>query len=318
MRLQPALLTLIFSASALFSADAALLNLVMPEARMVAGIDVERSRDSFLGRKLLEQLDAKDTELAKFVALTGFDPRRDLREILIAAPNASSKDAPMLFIVRGVFDTGRLNGALRVAGIAPVESIGGVELFTKKEDKDHMSLAFVDGTLAIAGNIDMVRAALKRRSGSASALNAATYAKVQSISRTNDLWFVSSIPVAELSGALPSNNSVPPGMMGGEAFAGIEQSARGIRLGADVMELTAETVSKTEKDATGLADVARFLATLVQMNRSNPDVKALATALDSMKVSTDARTTRLSISLPTAELEKMLKATVKPAPAKKI
>ena len=71
---------------------------------MVAGIDVERARDSFLGRKLLEQMDTKDAEFAKFVAMTGFDPRRDLREIIIATPDANTKNPPALILVRGIFD----------------------------------------------------------------------------------------------------------------------------------------------------------------------------------------------------------------------
>ena len=54
------------------------------------------------------------------------------------------------------------------------------------------------------------------------------------------------------------------------------------------------------------------------MNRSNPEVKSLAEALDLMKVTTDARTTTVTIALPVAELEKLMKSAVKPAPAKKI
>ena len=125
MRLQPVLLSIILSAAAAFGADSALLNLVMPEARMVAGIDVERARDSFLGRKLMEQLDnGKEAgDFAKFVALTGFDPRRDLKEILIATPDANTQNPPALILVRGTFDMSRINRFLKVTGIAHAECI---------------------------------------------------------------------------------------------------------------------------------------------------------------------------------------------------
>ncbi len=321
MRLQPVLLSIILSAAAAFGADSALLNLVMPEARMVAGIDVERARDSFLGRKLMEQLDnGKEAgDFAKFVAMTGFDPRRDLKEILIATPDANTKNPPALILVRGTFDMSRINGFLKVAGIAPAETISGIDFYTKPDTKDDMGFAVLDGSLAIAGNKAVVRSALQRRSGSGSALTATTYSKVQSLSRSNDIWMVTSIPVAELSGALPGGGAGPAGgMMGGDAFKGIEQAAMGLRFGADVMELTAETVSRTEKDATSIADVVRFLSTMVQMNRDKPEVKAFATALDAMKLTTDAKTTRLTISLPVAEMEKMMKSSAKSAPAKKI
>lgn len=318
MRLRSTLLPLILSGSAVFAADSALLNLVMPEARMVAGMDVERARDSFLGRKLMEQLDTKHGEFAKFAEMTGFDPRRDLREVIIATPDANTKNPLALILVRGVFDTGRINGFLKVAGIAAAENLGGVDFYTKANAKEDMGFAIIDGTLALAGPREVVRAALRRRAGAASALTASTYSKVQSMSKSNDIWAVTSIPVAELSSAMPGGNGAAGGMMGGDAFKGIEQAAMGVRFGTEAMELTAETVSKTEKDATGIADVVRFLATMVQMNREKPEVKAFAVALDAMKLTTDARTTTLTISLPMAEMEQMFKAGSKPGAAKKI
>jgi len=318
MRLQTTVLSLILSASAIFAADSALLNLVMPEARMVMGIDVERARDSFLGRKLLEQMDSHNGEFAKFVAMTGFDPRRDLREVIVATPDVNTKNPPALILVRGVFDTGRINGFLKTAGVAAAENLGGVDFYTQANSKEDMGFALIDGSLAIAGPKEVVRAALRRRTGTGSALTASTYSKVQSLSRGNDIWAVTSIPVAELSSAMPGGNAGTGGMMGGDAFKGIEQAAMGIKFGNEAMELTAETVSKTEKDATGIADVVRFLSTMVQMNREKPEVKAFATALDAMKLTTDAKTTTLTISLPMAEMEKMFKSQIKPAAPKKI
>lgn len=317
MRFQPLLLALLLSASAAFSADSALLNLVMPEARMVAGMDVERARNSYLGKKMLESMDSKDSEFAKFVALTGFDPRRDLREVILASPDANSKNSPLI-LVRGVFDLGRINGFMKGAGVATSENIGGVDFYIKANSKEDMGFAMIDSSLAIAGSKDVVRAALNRRAGSGSALTAATYSKVQSLSRANDIWMVTSIPVAELSNALPPGGPAPSGMMGGDAFKGIEQAAMGVRFGGDTMDLTAEAVSKTEKDATSIADVIRFLSTMVQMNRDKPEVKALASALDAMKLTTDAKTTTLMISLPVAEMEKMFNSGAKKAPTKKI
>jgi len=316
MRWQSVFLSLLLSASALFSADSALLNLVMPEARMVAGIDIERARNSFLGRKMIEQMDTKDGDFAKFVTMTGFDPRRDLREVIFAAPDANTKNAPALILVRGVFDMGKINGFLKGTGVASTETLAGTDFYTKAGAKEDMGFAFLDSSLAIAGTRDSVRSALQRRAASRSTLEAATYAKVQNMSRNNDIWMVTSIPVSELSNAIPGGAPGPSGMMGGDAFKGIEQAAMGVRFGGETMDLTAETVSKTEKDATSIADVVRFLSTMVQMNRDKPEVKALATALDAMKLTTDARTTRLTISLPVADIEKMINQSGKPAPKK--
>lgn len=301
----PRFLALVLSATAIFAADPALLNLVMPEARVVAGIDVEKARDSFLGQKLLAEMSKKEGELAKFTQMTGFDPRRDLKEIVIASSDANTKNPPALVVVRGTFDTGKIRAFLTTTGLAAAENIGGVDYF-QKAGAEEMGMAFLSDSVAIAGSPAIVRSALSRRSATASALAADTTAKVQSFSQGNDIWMVTSIPVADLSNAIPgtSKGGGPAGMMQGDAFKGIEQMAFGLRFGATTMDLTAETVSRSQKDATGLADVVRFLSTMVQMNREKPEVKGLATALDAMSLTTNDRTTRLTISLPVTEIEK--------------
>lgn len=304
--------------AAAWGADPALLNLVMPEARVVAGMDVQRARNSYLGQKFMEQLDAKGGDFAKFAALTGFDPRRDLREIVVAAADAASKDSPALVVVRGAFDTARINGFMKVAGLTPSETLGGIDLFVKPDSKENMGFAIIDSSMALAGNTDLVRAALKRRVGGTPGLSAGAYAKLQSMSAANDIWLVSSLPVAELAHAMPGSNRTPRNMMGGDAFRGIEQSALGVRFGTENVEVNAEAVSRTEKEASGVADVVRFLSSLIQMNRSNPDLKALATALEAMTLTTDAKTTKVSISLPTSEIEKMLKTAGRTPGARKI
>lgn len=321
MRMQSILFSLILSVPALFGADPALLNLVMPEARVVAGIDVERARDSFLGRKIIAEMDpAKSADFGKFLTATGFDPRRDLREILFAASDAkvTGKNSPGLVLLRGSFDVSRINGFLTTTTGVTSELVGGVSLYAKTGTKEDTGFALLDSSLAIAGHKNMVRAALLRRSANGAALGGDTYAKAQTMSRANDIWLVTSMPVSELSTAIPGGKDAAPGMMNGEAFKGIEQAAMGIRFATEVMELTAETLSRTEKDATGIADVVRFLSTMVQMQREKPEVKALATALDQMKLTTDARTTKLSISLPVAEMEKLMNQPKKAAAPKKI
>lgn len=319
MRLTLLLLASLFPATVALAADSALLNLVMPEARMVAGIDVERARDSFLGQKLLAEIHSKSNDdMAKFIAMTGFDPRRDLREILVAAPDAQNKKAPALIALRGTFDAQKLSAFIKSSGGAKVENFSGVDVYSKADSKEDMGFAFLDGAVAVAGNIDAVKAAIGRRGNRSAALPAATLAKVQNLSQNNDIWMLSSIPVSELQNALPvTPPAASQGMMNGEAFKGIEQAAMGVRFGGTTMDVMAETISRTEKDATAIADIVRFLSTMVQLNRDKPEVQALATALDAMKLTTEARTTRFSITVPVADLEKMM-ATKSKAPAKKI
>ena len=68
----------------LHAADPQLLNMVPPDAKVLAGINVDQARNSPLGQFLLAMMPA-DAGFQQFVAVSGFDPRRDLHEILVAA-----------------------------------------------------------------------------------------------------------------------------------------------------------------------------------------------------------------------------------------
>ncbi|MBM3787036.1 MAG: hypothetical protein FJW30_21980 [Acidobacteria bacterium] len=290
-------------AASLYGADSSLLKFIMSDARFVAGVDVDRAKDSSIGRKMMEELNSQESELMKVTAATGFDPRRDIREILVASPDSNSKNGPALVIIRGAFDVVKIKAYAAISGFASTDVVNGADFFSAK-NKDDNALAFLDGTLALAGDRATVRAALQRKNATSPGLNAETIAKILAISQANDIWLVSTLPVAELSKALP-NGGPSGGMMGGDAFKGIEQAALGLRFNADAMEITAETMSKEAKDATAVADVVRFLATMVQMNRDKAEMKGLAGALDAMKLSAEGRTTRLTISLPMADMERM-------------
>src|SRR5260370_30991921 len=68
------------------AADPQLLKLVMPDAKVVSGIDIDKVRSTPFGMFFLNQLPAPDPEFQQFVTPTAFDPRRDLTQILFARP----------------------------------------------------------------------------------------------------------------------------------------------------------------------------------------------------------------------------------------
>jgi hypothetical protein len=147
-------------------------------------------------------------------------------------------------------------------------------------------------------------------------LPAATYAKAQDMSRENDVWMVTSLPVAQLAEKMP--DSAPGqlnGMMKGDMFRSVEQASMGVKFAATMLHLTMEAAVRSDKDATAMADVARFLAGMVQLNRDKPEVAGLAAAFDSMQLTTKARNVRLTMSMPQAEIEKLVKA-ARTAPVK--
>ena len=61
------------------AADPQLLNLVMPDAKMMAGVNVDQAKASPFGQYVLLQAQAQNQQLQQMVTLTGFDPTRDLQ-----------------------------------------------------------------------------------------------------------------------------------------------------------------------------------------------------------------------------------------------
>ena len=78
----PAIALLLFS-GLLPAADQQLMNLLMPDAKVVAGVNVDQAKNSPFGQFMLSRMQAGDGGLGKLTGATGFDPRRDLREILM-------------------------------------------------------------------------------------------------------------------------------------------------------------------------------------------------------------------------------------------
>jgi len=309
MRITRFFIAPILAAFSAMAADTALLNMIMADARFVAGIDIDRAKASPLGKKFIEELDKKDSDIGKMVAATGFDPRRDLREVVMASNDLNSNKGPGLILMRGAFDASKIKAFINVTGAGKIENFNGVELLSSATE-DNFRAAIIDPSLVVFGNSDTVKAAVQRKGASTAAMSAAALAQVRSLSQSNDIWMVSTMPMAEMTKAMPSTGGASAGgmmggMMNGDVLKGIQQAAFGVRFMAEVIELTAETVSQNEKDATAIADVVRFVSTMVQMNRNNPEMKGIATALDAMKLTTDAKTTRLQIALPMNDMEKM-------------
>ena len=304
----------LFWVSSALGADAGLLNLVMPEAKVIAGMDVARAKSSPFGQLFMKNMNLRDEDLVRFLALTGFDPARDVTEVVIASVDTNtSAGANSILLVRGNFDGARLRAALVRNGLSVLQVVTGVEMLAKKGEKG--AVAFVDASLAVAGDAAAVKAALERRAGGMG-LPAATYAKAQDMSRENDVWMVTSLPVAQLAEKMPENAPGQlNGMMKGDMFRSVEQASMGVKFAATMLHLTMEAAVRSDKDATAMADVARFLAGMVQLNRDKPEVAGLAAAFDSMQLTTKARNVRLTMSMPQAEIEKLVK-TARTAPVK--
>jgi hypothetical protein len=293
------------------AADPTLMNLVMPDARMISGFNIERAKASPFGQFLLSQMAASDPGFEKFVAGTGFDPRRDLHEILLAS-SGTPESARAIVLVKGFFDAPRimaiakLNGAVirtyKDVAVMYGTQRGGPWSFNMGATKTEGAFAILDNATAALGDARSLRSVIDRRSGGRG-LNPRLATRAQQLSEQYDIWGVSMMPVSEWASKVPDQNV--SGVMQGDALRSIEQSSGGIRFG-NVIEISGEAVTRSEKDATALADVIRFLTGLVQLNQKDARITGPAKLLQSLDLRTEGNVMKLSLFVPEADLEKFI------------
>ncbi|NWF84829.1 MAG: hypothetical protein HXY18_13485 [Bryobacteraceae bacterium] len=287
-----------FAAGALMlpAADPALLSLAPAGAKMIAGIDADRAKNSPFGQRLMAQIREDDKGFQEFLAQTGFDPRRDIREVVVAGTEDKKQG---IILIRGTFDTAKIKAAMLAHGAAATQ-YQGVEIWSGGGKKNEGAIAILTATLAIGGSDEMVKAALDRRAASGPAIAPALAAKINDWSSRYDAWFVSTGPLGP--------NATKMGTLNGAANFSVDsilEAAAGARFLADI-DVAAETVMRSAQDAAALADVIRFLASMVRMNAGQNGVdENVLRVIDTLQVSTADAVTRVSVTVPEQTLEKV-------------
>ncbi|HMD50910.1 MAG TPA: hypothetical protein VKG79_17480, partial [Bryobacteraceae bacterium] len=166
------LLTLAILPAGLFAADPGLLRLVMPDAKVVAGLQVDRTRDSQFGQFVLSQMQLNDPAFQQFVAETGFDPRKDIQELVIASNwQSAAAQSRWLVMAKGAFDLDKIQRAAERSGAA-ASSYQGATVYSfagrGSPDSDN-AIAFLDASSAVMGDAASVKAAVGRKKSGAAA-----------------------------------------------------------------------------------------------------------------------------------------------------
>jgi hypothetical protein len=293
--------------------DPALLRMVPAGAKVVAGIDVQTAAASPFGQFVLARAQQGDEDLQKLVQATGFDPRRDITELLFVSLDTTRPRGSGLVLARGRFDIDRLIAYAQAHTKATVGSYSGVNLVSIG-DGGHGAFAFLDANTAVAGDAANVKAALDRRSGGVT-LEQQVASKVQDMSASYDAWMVTA---GGFDGRFmpPMGAGSPKTPVNGAVLQSIEQTSGGVKFGSTV-QLAGEAVTRSDKDASALVDVLSFFTSMIQLNRERPEVAQFATALDSLKVSAAGPAVRVTMSIPEADLERIM-SQPKAAPKKRV
>jgi hypothetical protein len=277
---------------ALPAADPQLLNLVPPDAKVLAGVNVEQAKGTLFGQYVLTQIQSADQDMQTVIALTGFDPTRDVRETLVASNGTSNSG---LALARGTFDVAKLTAAANLKG-AVSENYKGVNIL--EDPKQTHGLAFLDASTVIAGDVASVKGALDRRAN-LQPLPAAVLVTVNQLSNTQDAWVLTTVAPATL--APPNKNAqngqIPP------AFQTVQSASGGVKFGNNVV-FTGQAQADTAQNATSLGDMIKLLINLAQMNAGqNQQAAALAKAV---QVSATGATLNVSLSLPEDQFQQLI------------
>ncbi len=300
-----ALATAFLSASSFVSAaDPALLNLVMPDAQVVAGVNVAKAKTSPFGQFLLRQM-PEDGDFAKFINASGFDPRRDLQEVLMATTMGQHSG---LVAARGNFDASKISALVAAEGKHTITTYNGAQLLAATDAKMNQALAFFDGNFAVAGDLALVKAAIDRRKTN-NAINPQLAAKVAMYGAA-DAWTVSLVPLSSLGGKAGQAGAGPlNGMLQGDLLKNVTETSGSLTFDSPV-RVTGELVATSDKDATALGDVVKFLASMIQTDGGEAGAP-VATLMKNLSVSTEGKILKLALAIPEAELESLIQSSGK-------
>jgi tellurite resistance protein len=283
--------------SALPAADPRLLNLAMPDATVLAGVNVDQAKATPFGQYVLATLaQSQDQKLQQLAVLTGFDPRRDVHELLLASGSAPANKTG-LALALGTFDPDKIAAAAQSAG-AGAETYGGVSII---EDPQHQNgFAFLDSTLVVAGDLANVKAAIDRRAGGPT-IPAALAAQASQLSSAEDAWAISTVPPSTLR---PPAAAPATGINVQNALQKIESASGGVKFGS-VVVAAGQAQAATPQDASSLGDVMKLFVSMAQLSAAqHPEAAALA---QSLVVTTQGSTVKITLSLPEDQIQQLVK-----------
>jgi hypothetical protein len=278
------------------AADPGLLRFAPADSRFFSGIQVAQSLRTPFGQYVVSQMEPDDEDLRKLVSEAGIDIRRDVESILIGTAG-DSEDSRSLIIARGQFHPEQFIAAASARG-ASVAAWHGIQVATLKGAKSESAVAFVDAGVALVGDAETVRAAIDR-SGASSNLSPEFQARMRELSATYDAWFLSNGPPGDfVAGKLADQNLGDA--VHSNLLAAVVEASGGLKFDPDGVRFRGTAVARSQKDASALRDVVKFIAGLVQVDKASK-----ATLVQSLEATADGNVVRLSLSMPEAVVEQL-------------
>ncbi len=267
--------------------DAVLVKMVPPGTTSLAGAHMDRIKTTDFYKKLVEQ--HKLPSVDQFAAETGFDPRRDVRELLFANTVTGG-----VLVARGTF---RLNEASLVKGAKRMKH-GEYNIWTGTNG----AFCVLDATLVAAGDLSSVEAALDEwKSGKHNAAQS-LLARAKDVDPGSQFWGVSSGFAGFLADHMPRAAS---GVDFSRVFRGLEDTwfdadfSKGLRG-------QVHGVAATDQDAINLRDAAKGLIGFGRLSvpENQPEMLKL---WDGITVDQQGRTVAIRADIPQSMVDQMVR-----------
>ena len=300
--------------SSAFAADPQLMTMVMPDARIMAGMNATKARSSPFGQFVVSKVSALGAEVQPLIAATGFDPFQDVAEVLAATAADPSKPTGIL-LVRGNFNPDKIGALVTGRSGVLVEPYDGSTLIslTNPNNKTSMAVAFIGSSLAVAGDLASVKAAVDRNGGAVT-IDPALAAQVSQLSSTEDAWVASSASLASL---IPANAGAPtatgPAAQVMPILTSIQSFSAGVNFAANI-QLSAQAVTNSPQNGAALGAVLQLGLNLLSMSApANGQASSLTQFAQTVQITPNGPAVSISASIPEAQAEALVNQILKPA-----
>jgi len=276
--------------------DNVLGKMVPPGATSLVGAHMDLIKQASMYQKLLAVQGL--SQLDQFARETGFDPRRDVREILFVTEAQGS-----VLLARGSF---HVNPA--VMKNSTRTRVGQYDIWGQGED----GFCILDPTLAAAGNIPAIRETLTEWTSGPHTAAQHLLSYASAVNPQYQIWGVSTGTGNFLADHPPAANS-------GLDFSAIFRSLQDYWFQADFstgMKAEIHATTHTEKDAMNIRDAARGLIGLGRLN--TPDNQSdLLKIWDGISVDQQGRSVSISADVTQDLVDRLVQLLNPPARPRK-
>jgi hypothetical protein len=309
-----ALLALSGGTTAFASVESDLMAMAPAETTLLTGIDVARTKASPFGAYLLNEMTRGDGHFPEFMGATGFDPRRDLQQVLLAGvAGKSGPNSRFAILARGTFDESRIRAAVLANG-GSISAVNGTETLlipkhhtNEQRENAQVGLAFPKPGLAVLGDLKTLEEVLSPKTAN-QGLDGQLVDQVNRVGSENDVWFATLMSGSFLGHQLANATR---SVANSAVLKSILRSSGGMQFG-NTVAMSLDLFTRSADDAQSVTQLLRFAGNLAQM-QNDPQISAAAVALSNLALQTDGSTVHASLNLTEQQMEQLMPARKKPA-----